>query len=143
MYLLDSNILIYANIKTLPEYPATSLWLKKAVNDKTTILMTESVMLSFIRLTTNSKIFAPALTIEDCQAVFERLFDYQNVLLHQPAAQHYLQLTEFMKKHKLTDKQTMDAHLACIALATKATLVTCDKGFKKFPYVKNLNPLTV
>ena len=140
MYLLDSNILVYANIQTLPEHPATSLWLKNAVNGNEAILLTESVILSFFRLTTNSGIFSPALSVEQCRQVFERLLAYPNVLLYKAEAQHYLQLAELMEKHKLTDKQTMDAHLVCIALATKAVLVTNDKGFGKFPYVKIINP---
>lgn len=143
MYLLDSNVLIYAHLSGLPEFPVVHRWLEDALNKAETVMVTESVLLSFIRLTTNKKIFAPALTAAQCREVFEDLFAFPNFLLHQPETPHYLQLAALMKKHNLADNDTMDAHLACIALATKATLVTSDKGFKRFPYVKVLNPTNI
>lgn len=140
-YLIDSNIFLYAHLSKLPEHQKSAEFIKQAVNENETILLTESVILSFIRLATNGRLFSPALTVGQCELVLNNLLAQPNVTIFSPLALHYSHLTQFMTKHNLTDNNTMDAHLACIALSTKATLVTNDKGFNKFPFVKTYNPL--
>ena len=139
-YLLDSNILLYAHRTAMPQYQKTSDWLTAAINNNQTILLTESVILSFIRIGTNRKIFDPPMTVADAGRVTARLLAEPNVLIHTPQASHYAALAAQMTKLKLTDNMTMDAHLACVALTTKAIIVTNDRDFKKFPFVKTLNP---
>jgi uncharacterized protein len=141
IYLLDSNILLYAHRTKMPQHQKISAWLIEAITAGDTILLTESVLLSFIRIGTNPKIFNPPLTMPECEQIIGNLLAQPNVMIHSPLAGHYTNLTRFMTKHNLADKMTMDAHLACIALAAKAIVVTNDKGFKKFQYVKTLNPL--
>ena len=90
MYLLDSNILLYAHLNNVPEYESVSSWLERILNDGDTVLITESVLLSFIRLTTNPKICQPGLTIKQCEEIIKNLFAFEKFILHQPEQQHYL-----------------------------------------------------
>ncbi|CAN5458636.1 hypothetical protein BH10ACI3_BH10ACI3_01370 [soil metagenome] len=144
LYLLDSNILIYAKLDGMAEHKKTSRWLTDAVNDRETqIIISEASILSFLRISTNSKVFDPPLGFDDARAFVDGLLAYSNVQIFKPTAEHFVGVVELMKKHNFGGNLTMDAHLAVMAFSTGAVLVTADKDFKRIPYMKILNPLNV
>jgi toxin-antitoxin system PIN domain toxin len=142
LYLPDSNILIYAKMSGMKEHKASLAWLKAALADPdATLLVCETVLLSFLRICTNSRVFAPALPASEAVVFITGFVRRSDVQIFRPPPQHFIDVAKFIKKHKFGGDLTMDAHLAAIALSTGATLVTRDKDFKKIPYLKTLDPL--
>ncbi len=143
MYLLDSNILLYAKMDAMPEHAEVSRWLAATLSNKgNTIAVCETSILSFLRISTNPKVFDPPLPIKQAQSFIESLLNHPSVQISRTSAGHYLELIGFMKKHNFTGNLAMDAHLAVLALNTGAVLVTRDSDFKKIPYLSIFNPLT-
>lgn len=142
LYLPDSNILIYAKMSGMKEHKASLAWLETTLADpNSTILLCETTLLSFFRICTNSRVFAPPLPLSEVVSFTSALLQRSNVQVHRPSPQHFIDVAKLMKKHKFGGNLTMDAHLACIAITTGSTLVTRDKDFKKIPYLKILDPL--
>lgn len=143
-YLLDSNILLYAKMNAMPEHLIISKWLEQAVRDQNnTINICETSILSFVRIATSSKVFNPTLPLNEAQSFIDSLLAASNVNLLLTTPKHYSDLFELIDKHKLQGNLVMDAHLATLALAIGATLVTRDKDFVKIPYLNTLNPFTI
>ena len=142
LYVLDSNILIYAKMDAMPEHRIVSRWLESALsgNDHS-IVICETSILSFLRITTNAKVFDPPLPVDEARLFLNSLLDHPGTSISVPSPGHFDEVAELMKKHDLVGNLTMDAHLAVLALGTGATLVTRDRDFKKVPYLKLLDPL--
>lgn len=141
LYLPDANILIYAKMSGMPEHQVALKWLNAALVDTNTdLVVCETTILAFLRITTNRKIFAPPLNITEAKNFVSGLLAHPRVQLFRPTADHLTSVTDLMKKHAFIGNLTMDAHLAAIALSTGATIVTCDSDFKKVPYLKVIEP---
>ena len=139
----DSNILIYAKMTGMREHKTAFAWLSATLNDpNSTVVVCETVLLSFLRICTNSKAFDPPLPLDDAIKFVRSLLTRPDVQILRTSAQHFIDVAEFMKKHKFAGNLAMDAHLAVLAISTGAVLVTCDKDFKKVPYLKVLDPGT-
>lgn len=144
LYLPDSNILIYAKMASMSEHEDAWKWLGSTLNDRnSTILVCETTVLSFLRITTNIKAFDPPLPFSEAVSFTVDLLGNANVRFYKSLPGHFVEVANFMKEHKFGGNMVMDVHLALIALDTGATVVTRDGDFKKIPYLKILNPLAV
>lgn len=142
LYLLDTNILVYAKMEGMPEHLQVSSWLADAVaNPVAEILLCETSILAFLRISTNTKLFDPPLDLDEARDYLLHFLSMDGVRIFSLTAQHFSDVADIGLKHKMSARHIMDAHLAAIALNTGATLVTRDKDFKKIPYLKLLNPL--
>ena len=141
-YLLDSNILLYAKMDSMPEHLVVSKWLEEAVlNQNNTIYICETSILSFLRISTNKKIFQPILPATEATKFLDSFLNCLNVNLIHTSPTHYLDLMQLIDKFNLQGNLVMDAHLAMLAINIGATVVTRDKDFAKIPYLKVFNPL--
>ena len=144
LYLLDSNILIYAKLDAMAEHEITSRWLSDAVSDPAIrIIICETSVLSFLRIATNPKVFDPPLGFDDARVFLEAVLSSPNVQIFRTSIDHFIAVADLMKKRNFGGNLVMDAHLAVLAMSTGATLVTRDRDFKKIPYLKILDPLNV
>ena len=142
LYLPDINILIYSKMTGMPEHKAAFAWLNSTLNDpNATMLLCETTMLSFLRITTNTKAFDPPLSYSEAILFTSDLMDRTSVLVYQPSPGHFIEVAEFMKRYNFGGNLAMDAHLAVIAMNTGAIFVTRDGDFDKLPYLKTLNPI--
>jgi uncharacterized protein len=143
LYLLDSNILLYSKMNAMPQHKAVAAWLVQILSEGgNNVAVCETSVLSFLRIATNPKVFDPPLPHKEAASFVRSLLGHRDVQIFGPSAQHFSDLTAFMQKHKFHGNLVMDGHLAVLAINTGAVLVTCDRDFKKVPYLKVLDPLS-
>jgi toxin-antitoxin system PIN domain toxin len=142
-YLIDSNILIYSKMDGMAEFPAVSRWFTSAVSDtRTKLTISETSVLSFLRICTNPKAFKPTLPLKEARKYISEILMHPNVELAKPNAEHFIEVAGFMERHEFHGNLAMDAHLAVLALSIGATLVTRDADFQKVPYLKIFDPMS-
>lgn len=142
LYLLDSNILIYAKMGSSDEQAVVSKWLTTTLGDREhAVVVCETSLLAFLRIATNKKIFDPALPVEEAAAFVTSFLAHPAVRILQPPAAHYRELGDFMAAQNFDGNLVMDAHLAVLARDNGAALVTRDKDFKPVPFLTIVNPL--
>lgn len=125
----------------MPEHKAAIKWLNDALADTdATLIVCETTILAFLRITTNRKVFSPALGTDEARKFVNGLLGHPRVQLFRPTAEHFTALFDLIKKYAFHGNLTMDAHLAAIALATGAKIVTCDADFKKIRYLNVIEP---
>ena len=141
LYLPDSNILIYAKMSGTPEHMVGFEWLDATLKDSSsTVLLCETTILSFLRITTNPKIFDPPLPQSEARSFISDLIERENVQISRPSPAHFLEVCDFMMKQRVGGNSVMDVHLAVLAMSVGAVLVSRDKDFLKIPYLKVLDP---
>lgn len=141
-YLLDSNILLYAKMNSMPEHKVVAKWLEEAVSDRNnTVSICETSVLAFLRISTNEKIFKPILPGSEAEKFIDGFLGCPNVNLIHTSFNHFLEVIKLMDELNLQGNLVMDVHLAVLALSIGATLVTRDKDFTKISYLKTFSPL--
>lgn len=98
------------------------------------------VLLGFVRISTNPRIFDHPLT-------FDEAADYVNAWLDQPPVQiispregHWSIVESLLKQAGTAGNLTTDAHLAALAMQWDCTVYSTDTDFARFPMVKWKTP---
>ena len=68
MILVDANLLVYAQIKSAPEHDRAKQWLDEQLNGPAPVGLPWASLLSFVRLTTNPRIFERPQSIAEAWA---------------------------------------------------------------------------
>ena len=140
MILLDANLLIYAYDHSSRFQQSTRLWLDRMIETEPVIGLPWISILAFLRITTH-----PALAT--CQsfvlaaAIVDDWLALPNVRVIAPGARYWQLFKRTASEAQARGTFVTDAALAALAIETGATLCSHDKGFRRFPGLKLLDPL--
>ncbi|MGE9294314.1 MAG: TA system VapC family ribonuclease toxin [Puniceicoccales bacterium] len=133
MDLLDNNILIYALRPDSPNHMASKRWLEDSLNAGNSIRLFPTVEVGFIRVATHPKIFSPATPVAEAAQFLQFLCSLPTVEIcswTDTTRERWLTLCQDMG---LTGNDCNDAMLAALCYERNMRLISCDKGFKRFP----------
>jgi hypothetical protein len=137
----DANLLFYALHADMPQHAAAKAWLEDCLNGEETLALSWVVVLAVLRLTTNSKLFPTALSVDEALAVVQAWLDHPRVHLIEPGPEHWSTLSNLLKQVGRAGNLTPDAHLAALAIEHKGEVHSCDSDFRRFPGLRFRNPL--
>ncbi|HRK23034.1 MAG TPA: PIN domain-containing protein [Fimbriimonadaceae bacterium] len=141
MILLDTNLLVYASIRQLPHHAAAHDWLGRVLEGPAAVGMPWPTLLSFIRLTTEGRIFSPPVPLKDAWNQVEAWLESDLVWCPAPTDRHASILSALLAGPDITGRMVHDAHLAALAIEHGLTVCSADTDFARFPEVKWMNPL--
>ncbi len=98
------------------------------------------VVLGFLRIATNPKIFPKPLLPPVAMAKIDTWFAQPNICLLSEKKNHWEILKGLMVECGMAGNLTTDAHLAAIAISYGATLASCDADFGRFRGLRWENP---
>ncbi|MFT4137096.1 TA system VapC family ribonuclease toxin [Microbacterium sp.] len=137
MRLIDADVLVYAVNAGSALHEPSRTWLERALREPETLLMPWLSLIAFTRITTNPRIASPALSPEDALAVVEGWLARPQVVVPEPDARHAQHMRELLAANGGRGGDLVnDAHLAALALQYRATVVTFDNDFGRFPGVR-------
>ena len=141
MKIVDLNILLYAVNSDAAEHTRARTWWEHALNDDETIGLPWLVVLGFLRLSTNPRVFprplAPAAAVAKIDAWLAR----DHVRLVREKDSHWDTLKPLLGKTGTSGNVTTDAHLAALAISHDAVLMSSDLDFARFTGLRRENPL--
>lgn len=129
----DVNVLIAASRRDHPYHKTAFAWLDEAMSacaSGASLRLMPMVVASFLRLTTNSKIFVNPTPVEDAVKFLDALFSLPGVELPFLGAEWPI-LRELCLDGKLTANDIPDAWLAAAVIQLGEHLVTFDADFKR------------
>ncbi len=141
MILVDTNLLIYARMSSLPQHRAAREWLDGRLNDRPRVGLPWPSLLGFLRIVTNSRIFERPDSVRNAWAQVESWLGCPNVWIPQPAEGHTEILGRLLAHAAGGANLVPDAHLAALAIEHGLALYSTDGDFARFPEVKWVNPL--
>lgn len=132
LFLLDANILINAFRKDAPQHQACSDWLRETGTNGAEIGLCELVEIAFLRIST-----LPAIQIAPMGHALRfwggDLWSHPRIRRIHPLASHNAILSGLINDINLVGNDINDAWLAALAIEHRATLVSLDQGFSRFP----------
>lgn len=141
MRLTDVNLLLYAVDTSSPRHRAARRWLEERLSGTETFAFAWAVLLAFVRLTTNPRVFeAPLRSAEALDLVEGWLAHPCSTVVH-PTERHAVILRELLEPLGTAGNLTSDAHLAALAIEHGAELCSSDSDFSRFAGLRWQDPL--
>jgi len=139
--LVDVNLLLYAVDERSPHHAAARAWVEDALSGPETFALAWPVLLTFVRLTTNARVFDAPLSPDESLDLVDSWLDHPTVAVLEPTPRHAARLRELLSPLGTAGNLTTDAHLAALAMEHGAELCSADADFGRFPGLRWTNPL--
>jgi toxin-antitoxin system PIN domain toxin len=140
MKVIDLNVLLYAVNQDAPGHGRVRSWWEAALVGDEPVGLPWAVLLGFLRLATNAKVFAEPLALDDAIERVDAWLSHPNVRIVGETEEHWRVLKELLGQTGTAGNLTTDAHLAALAIAHGATLASCDADFARFRHLRWENP---
>jgi len=138
---LDLNLLLYAVNCDGPHHRRARSWLEDVLSQDEPIALPWVVLLGFLRISTNRRIFPQPLTPEQAFAVVDGWLAQPCVRILHPGAEHWRVLRVLLADAGTAGNLTTDAHIAALAIENGCELCSTDSDFARFARLDWLNPL--
>jgi len=137
----DVNLLLYATFKVFPEHGRAKAWWDGVLSSAVPVRLGHVVILGFLRLASNPKVFAPPLDLRTAVAVVDSWLERPNVELLPPAPGHWENLKRMLLASQNGAQLATDAHIAALAADYGLVVHSNDADFARFPGIRCVNPL--
>lgn len=141
MKVLDLNILVYAINRDSPRHAEARTWLESVMSGEETVGIPWVVVLGFLRIATNRRIFPRPLSIGEACRIVDGWFAQDAVTALNAGDEHWQTLNRLLLQAGSAGNLTTDAHLATLAIEHGAELCSTDADFARFPHLRWVNPL--
>lgn len=141
MIVPDLNLLLYAYNPHVPQHKLARQWWENAMGSDELIGMPYEVAYGFIRIATNRRLGAAAVSLEAARSTVETWLSLPQVRPLTPDPQHFSRVMELMTAAMARGSVLSDAVLAAYAVNHRARLCSNDADFARFPGLDWHNPL--
>lgn len=142
MILVDVNLLLYAVNADLPHHRQARRWWEAALSGTESVGIPWVVVLAFLRLTTQPRVFERPLTVGQALAYVDEWLAQPVTDTVGPGPNHWPILRNLLDASGTAANLTTDAHIAALALEHGYAVYSTDHDFRRFAGVKHVNPLS-
>lgn len=136
MKLVDVNVLVYARDEASPHHRAAKHWLDQALSGGTPVGFSWLVLVGFVRLVTHPRVMRAPLSPQEALDTVDHWLAARSAHVLHPGPAHSALLREMLVAVGAAGNLTNDAHLAALAAENRATVVSFDADFERFPAVR-------
>jgi toxin-antitoxin system PIN domain toxin len=138
---VDLNLLLYAVNESAVPHKVARRWWERALSQGTQVGIAWSVILGFLRLTTNPRVMPRPLSVAHAVEIIDEWLAHPSVEIIEPTERHWEILRDLLSELGAAGNLTSDAHLAALAIERGAVLCSADNDFSRFPRLRWSNPL--
>lgn len=132
----DLNVLLYALNPDAEMHEVSRLWLERSLSGAAPVGFAWLVLAGLVRVSTMRQIFREPLSATEATDWVRTWLDQPPATVVQPGPRHVDLLADLLNAAGRAGNLVSDAHLAALALEHRATIVTFDSDFARFPGVK-------
>ena len=143
MIVPDVNLLLYAVHDSSPFHRRANDWLQATLDGDEPVGLPWLVVLGFLRITTNPRIYATAMRSVDAVSLMKDWMSRSVVSVIEPGQEHWRILSALLAQTGAAGNLTTDAHLAALCIERGATLHSADTDFARFRSLDWVNPLRI
>lgn len=141
MKLPDVNLVLYAVDSGSALHRPAKSWLEKILSGAETVGWSWVVLLGFIRLSTNPRVFSSPLTVDQAISHVDGWLKQSCSTVVHPTDRHLAVLADLLSPLGTGGNLTNDAHLAALAIEHGADLCSADLDFARFKGLTWSNPI--
>lgn len=132
MLMPDVNVLVYAHRNDQPQHDAARRWVEERLEGAEPFALSALVAVGFVRIVTNSRIFAVPTPTSLALAAIDAIVDRSHCRLVSPGPSHWALVSRLCRSARATGKQVADAQHAALAIENGCEWVTYDDDFARF-----------
>ncbi|MCL1907729.1 MAG: type II toxin-antitoxin system VapC family toxin [Propionibacteriaceae bacterium] len=136
MKLVDTNVLVHIANTESPFHVGSRRWLEESLSKREPIGFAWLALVGFVRVSMNPKIMKSPLSSNQALVFLDAWLNAPSAHILNPGPRHSEYFSEALLSAQGSPNLTNDAHLAALAREHKATVVTFDTDFGKFPGVR-------
>lgn len=141
MKLCDVNVLIYAHREDSLHHEEYARFVKDMAEGNSAFGLSESVLSSFVRIVTNSRIFKWPTPIELALEFCESLRIRPQAVILRPGERNWLIFSDLCRRIPASGKLVADAWHAALAIEHACHWISTDSDFARFPLLNWSHPL--
>lgn len=134
-------MLVYAFYVEAPEHERYRDWLRSAVDSPEPVAVSDLVLSSFVRITTNPRVISPPIPLPNALAFADTLRAAPGVVIVAPGGRHWEIFGRLCREAGARGNLVTDAYLAALAIESGGELITTDRDFARFPGLRWRHPL--
>ena len=116
-------------------------WWNATLSGSETVGLAWTVLLGFVRLTTNARVVRSPLTPETALDYVDRWLAHPITTVVEPTGRHSQVLRDLLGRTGTAGNLVADAHLAALAFEHGGVLCSADRDFGRFSGLDWTNPL--
>jgi toxin-antitoxin system PIN domain toxin len=136
MKLVDTNVLLYVSNPEAEHHSAAKRWLDGALAGRAPVGFAWLTLVGFVRIVSNPRIFDGAIAPSRAMDQVDHWLAARSATILQPGARHASLMRQLLDAVGSGGNLVPDAHLAALALEHRATMVSFDTDFGRFPGVR-------
>jgi uncharacterized protein len=137
VYLLDVNVVLAAHRADHPHHGAVRPWFDRLAATDEPFAVPVVVWASFLRLTTNRRIFAVPTPRPDAWAFIDATLAQPHHLLLGPGPRHLSLVRRLCEEGDAVGDLVPGAVIAAVAAEHNCAVATLDRDFARFPSVRH------
>lgn len=137
---LDVNIVLAAQRADHPQHERVRPWLDELRRDEVDHAVPSSVWASFLRLTTNRRVFPVPSTLAEAFAFIEAAQAHPRCRRLEPGERHLALVRRLCEEADAGGDLVPDAVLGAIALEHGAAVASLDRDFARFTSIEHVRP---
>jgi toxin-antitoxin system PIN domain toxin len=137
----DLNLLLYAIDEGSAKHEKARVWLESILSDTEVVAFAWTVLLGFVRITTNPAVLEHPLSVKEALDYVDGWLDQPVADVVNPTNQHQRILRGLLQPLGAAGNLTTDAHLAALAIEHGAELCSSDTDFARFDGLRWSDPL--
>lgn len=141
MILVDVNILVYAADSNSRQHAAARNWLDAQLSGTVAVGLPWPVLLGFLRLVTNPRIFPRPLAMSTAWNQVSTWLGADPAWVPEATERHATVLGSLLAEPGILGNLVPDAHLAALAIEHGLTLCSTDGDFARFTNLRWMDPL--
>jgi toxin-antitoxin system PIN domain toxin len=135
MILLDVNVLVAAHRADHPHHQVVGPWFADLTSGDDRFWVPDTVWASFVRISTNRRIFAVPTPLDDVFSFVDAVRDQPNHLALTPAERHLDLFEELCRDFGALGDLTVDAYIGALAIDHGCAVASLDRDFARFDRV--------
>ena len=144
MFVVDTNLLIYAANRRAEEHTASLAMLSRWRSGSEPWFATWSILYEFLRVATHPRVFERPLTFSRAWDFIEALVSTPSFALLTETARHVEILRDLVREYpRISANRFHDLHIAALMKEHGVREIrTADTDFHQFKFLRVVNPLT-
>lgn len=140
MILPDVNVLVHAHNSDSAVHERARAWWDGCLAGTEGVGLAWAALLGFVRVTTNRRVVARPLAVNDAMARIAGWLGLPHVHIAHPSDAHFARLRAELERLGTAGNLTTDAHLAVLAMERGYVLYSTDADFARFAGLRWVNP---
>lgn len=141
MRCVDVNVLVYAHRPDLPEHDGYRRLLERLANDDEPLGLPDLVLVGFLRVVTNRRVFPEPTSPDDAAMAVDALLAAPAAMKLRAGDRHWSTFRGLAAEIGARGNDVADAYLAAYAIENNASWLSADRGFARFRRLRWIHPL--